>query len=49
MRVQGYRPGDRSGVAACIIALQDHERTIEPDRIEGRKVANLMTRLRDYW
>ncbi len=38
--IRAYRPGDRSGVESCIVTLQDHERTLQPDRVRGWTIAS---------
>jgi ribosomal protein S18 acetylase RimI-like enzyme len=37
--VRFYAPGDAESVEQCIIELQDAERKLEPDRVEGRTIA----------
>jgi GNAT superfamily N-acetyltransferase len=37
--VRAYRSGDQDRVKQCIIELQDFERVLEPDRVEGERVA----------
>src|SRR5262245_935041 len=34
-----YRPEDAAGVEQCLIELQDFERTLESNRVEGRTIA----------
>jgi ribosomal protein S18 acetylase RimI-like enzyme len=34
-----YRPEDTAGVEQCLIELQDFERSIESNRVEGRTIA----------
>jgi len=34
-----YQPADQEQVEQCIIALQDFERALEPDRVEGASIA----------
>jgi ribosomal protein S18 acetylase RimI-like enzyme len=36
--VRTYRPEDQDRVKHCIIELQDFERVLEPDRVEGERV-----------
>lgn len=37
--IRAYKPEDRADVENCIIELQDFERSIEPDRVEGISIA----------
>ncbi len=37
--IRAYQPADQEQVEQCIIALQDFERALEPDRVEGASVA----------
>ena len=37
--IRPYQPADREQVEQCIIALQDFERALEPDRVEGATIA----------
>jgi len=37
--VRTYRPEDQDRVKRCIIELQDFERVLEPDRVEGERIA----------
>lgn len=36
--VRAYRPEDLDRVKQCIIELQDFERVLEPDRVEGERI-----------
>ena len=38
VRVRTYKPEDQDHVKRCIIELQNFERTLEPDRIEGERI-----------
>lgn len=40
LTVREYEPRDRKMVEQCIIALQDHEAQLEPDRVPGYKIAS---------
>jgi hypothetical protein len=35
--IRAYRTEDRAGLAACILELQDFERALEPDRVDGAR------------
>lgn len=37
--IRSYEPADQEQVERCIIALQDFERSLEPDRVEGATIA----------
>jgi ribosomal protein S18 acetylase RimI-like enzyme len=37
--IRPYQPADQEQVEQCIIALQDFERALEPDRVEGANIA----------
>lgn len=37
--IRAYQPEDQPQVEQCIIALQDFERALEPDRVEGPAIA----------
>ena len=37
--IRAYEPADQEQVERCIIALQDFERALEPDRVEGATIA----------
>ena len=37
--IRSYEPADQEQVEQCIIALQDFERALEPDRVEGATIA----------
>ena len=37
--IRAYQPADQEQVEQCIIALQDFERALEPDRVEGASIA----------
>ena len=47
-KIRAYQPEDQERIEHCIIALQDTERSLEPDRVEGasivqRNFADLLT------
>ena len=37
--IRAYQPEDQQQVEQCIVELQDFERALEPDRVEGRTIA----------
>lgn len=37
--IRPYQPADQGQVKQCIIELQDFERALEPDRVEGKTIA----------
>jgi GNAT superfamily N-acetyltransferase len=37
--IRAYQPEDQAQVEQCIIELQDFERALEPDRVEGQAIA----------
>jgi len=39
LKIREYKISDISGLTKCIIELQDFERTFEPDRFKGSKMA----------
>jgi ribosomal protein S18 acetylase RimI-like enzyme len=46
--IRAYEPSDQAGLATCILELQNFERALEPDRVEGeqivtRNLADLLT------
>jgi ribosomal protein S18 acetylase RimI-like enzyme len=38
--IREYQSRDQDGLEACILELQNFERTLEPDRVEGEKIVN---------
>jgi len=38
VRIRAYQPEDNERLAACILELQNVERTLEPDRVEGAQI-----------
>ena len=52
-RIRAYRSEDRAGLAACILELQEFERTLESDRVDGaqivaRNLADLLTMVEQH-
>ena len=37
--IRSYAPADAEQITTCIEELQDYERALEPDRVEGRTIA----------
>lgn len=38
--IRSYEPADQEQVERCIVDLQDFERALEPDRVEGASIAH---------
>ena len=51
--IRAYRREDRAGLAACIVELQEFERVLEPDRVDGaqivaRNLADVLTMVEQH-